>query len=624
MRPTTVELHGGRQAGISMRRPRAELSRRLARSAATVVVALITAACTQFTPYRTMTLARGATASDVALLEIDCSVRGDDRSSHDLSVGPGGPPPRCESMDEPAGRDTRPEAGRVSVERAEPGAHAVQHRHYVYRKGPEATRGQQPGDYHLTFVEFDDQGWFADRKQMEALFMLLGRFERAGKHPLILVYAHGWKHDASPCDGNVLCFSRLLERMDVLERERGERDTEPSPRCDREAKRAPRPVVGVYVGWRGLSLEGPLTNLSFWTRKATAERVGRGGVKELLTRLNNYRGLRNPDRCDDRTQLVVAGHSFGGLVVYSALSHVLMDRAGEIGRFDTPSCREIPRDESAHGRLCYDVARSFGDFVVLVNPAFEGSLYEPLFHLATNRCYPDRQRPIMMTVTSSADDATGKAFPAGRALSTVFEHRRDPAQRESILDTVGHDTRYETHTLQWVGAAAERAGRETVSRGACDCTQLAPTAEFRWWEFAGGLESRLKRAASPSTRAAGGPVPILADMTAGKRVYPVYSDEVRLVGDPKYTPNYPYLVVTAAPEIIPDHNSIYTEPFIRFLHAFFLLHIASRHTFEGASCFDDVPACTPGGPLPCEQSCRLPDGGSCSGRRTDDIPDARR
>ncbi|MGH7844189.1 MAG: esterase, partial [Candidatus Binatia bacterium] len=67
--------------------------------------------------------------------------------------------------------------------------------------------------------------WFADRKQMEALFSLLRRLEEDEKqrggsgHVLLLLYAHGWKHNASQCDDNVICFSRLLERMDILERQ---------------------------------------------------------------------------------------------------------------------------------------------------------------------------------------------------------------------------------------------------------------------------------------------------------------------------------------------------------------------------------------------------------------------
>src|SRR5262249_7311282 len=147
------------------------------------------------------------------------------------------------------------------------------------RDRPEAP-ATETSQYHLVFVEFDDQGWFADRKQMEALFMLLERLQRdpaarpgRSGEPLIFLYAHGWEHNASACDTNFTCFSRVLERMDILERHRNDG-------VEKGKEKMPRPVVGVYVGWRGLSLDaGALTNVTFWTRKATAERVGRGGVK---------------------------------------------------------------------------------------------------------------------------------------------------------------------------------------------------------------------------------------------------------------------------------------------------------------------------------------------------------
>ena len=586
---------------------RVRRSWRIGWSSAVVLVTasvLLTAGCAPFEPYRTATLARAVGPPDAVIRTVECNV---DVAPLPIDVAP---PPKdvCERA-------------RTKETRESPiGHHAIQHRHYAYRAENGAPRR---GDYHLAFVEFDDQGWFADRKQMEALFMLLSDFKIKGQYPLIYVYAHGWKHDASPCDGNVICFSRFLERMDVLKREleheplrseeclRVKKEEEPVPKKD-------RPMVGVYVGWRGLSLK-VAKNATFWTRKATAERVGRGGVKELLTRLNNYRQLTNPYRCNDRTHLIVTGHSFGGLVIYQALTHILMDRASEVRHSPVLDCRQVTgRREEREGEaregdlLCYDVAKSFGDFVLLVNPALEGSLYEPLFHVATNRCYPKSQRPIMMTVTSSGDAATGTAFPLGRWLSSFFEHHKHADQRDSILRTVGHQSRYQTHELEWDGPNAPEIPGEAASPEECTCRLLPATKHFRWWE----VTQELRRWRHSGTEK------IEADVTDGKRLYKAYGKDVVLAGDQKYVANYPYLVVKASSSIIPDHNSIYTEPFIQFLHSFFVLHVAYQLPFEGEGCFKPPAVCVPGGMIPCEQSCQLADGRSCSGRRTDDVPDA--
>ena len=501
-------------------------------------------------------------------------------------------------------------------------AHAIQHRHYRYtdyRDDKDKVGVGKTADYHLSFVEFDDQGWFHDRKQMEALFSLLRGLEldekkrKGSGHVLLLLYAHGWKHNASQCDDNVICFSRLLERIDILERK-----LNPAAR---------RQVVGVYVGWRGLSLDaGPLTNVTFWTRKSTAERVGRGGVAELLARLNNYRGNRNPDRDGNKTQLVIAGHSFGGLVIYSAISHALMERAGRTIRVaGQADCADVEgRQRTVDGLTCYDTATSFGDFVVLVNPAFEGSQYEPLFHIATNRCYRPNQWPVMITVTSSGDWATGIAFPLGRKAGTLLERARSDEQENSIVRAVGHNERYETHKLEWLGPPTAFGDEPhlTQQERDCGCPYLEPTIKFNWRTFKARIEPFLL-----PLNARAEENPLRARQENNQRVYEdVYGRNVRLVGHGEYSANYPYLVIKTDREIIADHNEIYSEPFVRFLHSFFLVHIADGRPFESDKCIKakDVEACPLDGLVPCEQSCRLPDGRSCSGRSTEDLVPKKR
>lgn len=542
------------------------------------MVAVLLAGCTQVKPYRTKHLT--SSSGTVTIDEAKCQ-----------SQAPANDSMSCQNA-------------------AEHGRHAIQHRQYQYNKTPGEGQNLSKADYYLAFVEFDDQGWFIEPRQMQALFLLLNRIERGqtgrqavADHPLIILYVHGWKHNASECDDNVICFSRLLERMDILERHR--REMTPDAGAASSKPQPPRPVVGVYVGWRGLSLDaGLLTNVTFWTRKAAAERVGRGGVKELLTRLNDYRAARNLDRKGDQTQLVIAGHSFGGLVVYSAISHSLVERAAHIGRFDAKHCRDIgPKTKKKpDGLACYDTATSFGDFVVLVNPAFEGSVYEPLYHVATNRCYRDTQRPVLMTVTSEGDWATGKTFPLGRRASTLFEliGARSPAQRKSVVTAVGHDIRYQTHELKWV---ENQRAREPGPKQGCDCPHLKPTTDFNWKSFAKQVKRSQPPPVGSQTHETRAPA-LKAEHQENKRIYADYGPGVRLEGDMKYNANFPYLMVKADREIIADHNAIYSEPFVKFLHAFFLLHIAAKKPFEAGDCARDaqVQDCHVGGLLPCEAS----------------------
>ena len=101
--------------------------------------------------------------------------------------------------------------------------------------GWEANRKQWDGppiehgpEYSLSVIEFDDQGWYQDMEQREALMNFLD--ETANEDLLIVVFIHGWKHNAASADGNLRSFRALL------------RDARAS-----EAQRAiSRRVLGVY------------------------------------------------------------------------------------------------------------------------------------------------------------------------------------------------------------------------------------------------------------------------------------------------------------------------------------------------------------------------------------------
>jgi len=129
--------------------------------------------------------------------------------------------------------------------------------------------------YDLAFVEFTERGNVFRRENMQAVIDHVASFaKQVPEDPeagvLAVVYVHGWKHNASPSNNNVASFKGLLEKTAKL------------------TNGGPRRLVGIYVGWRGLSLDVPVVmNLSYWDRKEVAHQVGKGGVTELLLRLEN-------------------------------------------------------------------------------------------------------------------------------------------------------------------------------------------------------------------------------------------------------------------------------------------------------------------------------------------------
>jgi len=275
-------------------------------------------------------------------------------------------------------------------------------------------------DFTLGFVEFDDQGWLWSRKQVDTLTNRLYAEQRTNGL-LIVVFVHGWMHNASPEDGNVMTFrKKMLRPLAKMESFVSEKQ-----------HRAKRRVVGVYVGWRGLSESLPFLKFStFWERKNAAERVGHGAVVELiceLEKLRNHGNWQHRPQIENHqtmsTKLLIIGHSFGGDVVYSALAPILIQRM--IEHVDTGSDATAPD--------------TVGDLVVLINPAFEAARFETLQRLGITRQFPPTRNCTLAVFTSKSDMATKIAFPAARMpLSSIFQGYRDSAQRAANQTALGH------------------------------------------------------------------------------------------------------------------------------------------------------------------------------------------
>ena len=198
--------------------------------------------------------------------------------------------------------------------------------------------------YQLAVVEFDDQGRCYDRGQIEKVADRLDEMRERKEDVILLVFVHGWKHNAESSDPNLVSFCDVLARTAKHERD-----------C---ADGAPRPVMGVYVGWRGKSTYGigdVVADTTFWGRQEAAHRVATGSVRELFGRMRHYRNSRV--KRGGPALLVVAGHSFGGMIVFSALAQSLIESAS------APAGKVIP---------------GFADLVVLANPAIAEIEVNPL------------------------------------------------------------------------------------------------------------------------------------------------------------------------------------------------------------------------------------------------------
>jgi hypothetical protein len=337
--------------------------------------------------------------------------------------------------------------------------------------------GNNGSSYLFGFIEFDDQGQLWDRRQMRDVLTTLQT--GAGTRDLLMVvFVHGWKHSAAPGDTNINTFRAVLANLSDAEALLAKRTGTPV-----------RQVVGIYFGWRGGSLPVKyLENVTFWDRKNTAQKVGYGGVAEVLSQLEDIKLTKDSIVCRDRTvsknddtlcssntKLVVVGHSFGGAVMQTAVAQILENR--------------FVQTTGPAGRKS-DI-EGFGNLVVLINPAFEANLFTPMSDMAAERrTYFSSQLPVVLVLTSEADAATRYAFPIGRWFSTIFEKTHDRQRRnaetgqtETISEhdanvrAVGHFKPYRTHHLY---PTEERKREELKAASAADSIQMFERSRADW------------------------------------------------------------------------------------------------------------------------------------------------
>ena len=259
--------------------------------------------------------------------------------------------------------------------------------------------------YDLAFIEFSERGNAFSNEYLRAVYDRLWVLNREPEPLAIIVFVHGWKHNASNEDSNVISFRRALENL------------------SKSNVLGSRQLIGVYIGWRGKSLHGlQLENLTYWDRKAVAQEVGKGGVTDVFIELEKI------DRSNDKNYFFIMGHSFGGAITLSALNEIFLARLKNADGHEDKSLN------------------AFGEGTVIINPAIEANqilqLKEASMALG---CATADQPNLLHVVSSMGDTATHKVFPIGQALGVGLtwnqqDLRRTYKKREYIISEYDLDT----------------------------------------------------------------------------------------------------------------------------------------------------------------------------------------
>jgi hypothetical protein len=360
--------------------------------------------------------------------------------------------------------------------------------------------------YSLCTIEFDDQGELWDPGQLDNALKCIkkvcgdsqgGNCSKGCGEVIVITFAHGWMHNASPQDENFIAFERIL-----CTRAQEEREFAKQQNCQ------PRPIVGVYLAWRGLPWDIPFIKyLTFWSRKKAALRVGHLSCTEAILRIIRVVKSRN-----DESKCLFIGHSFGGLILENAIVQALL---GAI-------FQKVEQPDSS------TVVDSPVDLIVLVNPACEASIAKQFTDiLRRNNVKVQKQIkqglpfPLLVSITSVGDRATKYLFPLGQFFTNALKSFRKyndrplgfPSQRYLHTHTAGHIPSFQTFMIQ------------RISNNEIDKEKLV----FSW--------------------------------NKGQ-------DKYEIVCQSKDFNCLPFWLMQAPKEIIPDHSNVFTEAFVNMLSAF--------------------------------------------------------
>ena len=376
----------------------------------------------------------------------------------------------------------------------------------------------EEADHTLAFVEFDDHGELWQPSQLErAIERIQEAHRQSPEGALVTVYVHGWNHNASPrnearSQGNVYGFHRLLSTIAKSER--------------RFNPHRPRPVVGVYIGWRGKLGRGFLNALTFYNRRQAAERIAGIAATEVVYRLMAASKATAGSRC------VLIGHSFGGMVLEKTLSQALVGNLFASGNADRRQI-EMP-----------------ADLVILINPASPAINAKQFIEvMERNRLHlyrrtedsPRVERPLIVSLTSEADWATRLLFPAGLQPKAIFANFRESygpeycgataSQKSFFSQTAGHHDLLQSHYVTAESAQEARSGSAPVW-----------LADGVRWEYDAETQQAV----------------VVFD--SGKKRY-------KLKRKPRAFNDTPYWIMKVPESLIPNHAEVFRQETFRLLQA---------------------------------------------------------
>jgi hypothetical protein len=304
-----------------------------------------------------------------------------------------------------------------------------------------ASAGKKPVEYYLGFLEYKENGdpylLAADtpdgddkpvdahilqnlitdgntKPQIEQLDALRKHLSEGSNY--VIVFAHGWRHDAGIGDGNVADLRLYAAHVARFL----------ADRCETEGLYCKTRVTAIYIGWRGARVDERLWTtylgsfgahmaefaaaITLFDRKPVSEQIAPSAISALRaieSDLSDRDGDGNLKPNWPTNKMIIFGHSLGGNLFATGLENDLI--------------KAVSRHQAGE-----HLPPILGDLVVLINPAAEAAKWTRVqrevwnkipFHLDDNTTmktvtnghsfFPRDQKPVILSITSALE------FPAG-------------------------------------------------------------------------------------------------------------------------------------------------------------------------------------------------------------------
>jgi hypothetical protein len=313
--------------------------------------------------------------------------------------------------------------------------------------------------YDLAYLEFDDMGelWtignlnhFDDQPHASQLSEVLALIkERRQRGNLIVIaFIHGWHNNASIYDEG---HDKSLAGFKSLLQNRAKSDANHS-------------YMGIFIAWRGQALDGDLF-LTYWNRRDAANRVSSPSVSEAVFRLmfatkgtaaqpDTSNGCQPSDTESVNTQFIIIGHSFGARILEGAVAQPFLTMLLE-RELQTRNCIEKAKQEGIQIPTASGGSfRSPADMIVLLNSANDAfktkAMIEAMKRMklrvlrkGVESGEMESQGPLILSITSRGDWATGDLMPLAQTISSLDERFRSyDRQGEDDGQDVQHSQRF--------------------------------------------------------------------------------------------------------------------------------------------------------------------------------------